>query len=739
MIVLRLENTDLVLEVKCNGFPTAYRKAKERQRSFLQATSYAVEGLSSKCSLHFPDPAPSLKAIDLQEKYHPVFFENKNYFFGIRFKSKEIEHPHLYSTLQSIKDKFFLEPSIPFLSGTINFANDIGRTDFVVRYRKAKINYELKLSVEVFPTKLDYRKDHDQLVADIEAEYPLLVLDYLRKTYHHFKAGGTQKTDLIWWQIFGDIYEELIKAAQFILNKPHSRLIEKTLFKRAEQLKKMRPQLEEEYHRFKRVHPNRYYKTTQRILSTNTPENRFFKFAIFQVQQTFLKIRTFIEHRFSDKITSEFRATLSRIEGQLSSIVQHPFFRSIGPFKGLKQESLVLNKATGYNTLFKHWTMLNSGVQFLEGLLKLELKNIAELYQIWCFLEVKKILQNLLGKDQPDDIDLAQIAVDSFVFKIKKGVKSRVLYRLDDGQEVELFHDFRIANTTSDGMIAPTVQQQPDIVLRLTRQDLFDNYKLTYLYDAKYRLVSDHQDGAPDYPPDDAINQMHRYRDAIYYNNRDSQQLEKEVIGGYILFPGKGDPAAIQEMPYYNSIAAVNIGAFPLRPGDAPHKSLLHQHLRKLLSDYTEHHLQTISPPKEVAFPTFNATVLIGIVPASNSAQYQYFLDGDVQIYHTGVQKPVRFGYEALQYFAPYLAGKGIAEYYKIESYSLLRRRDIYPPDHPQFKADDSERLVLQLGQRRQIDAQRSFFQLASGSIQLYRYTDLYRLRNPRESRVEVI
>ena len=54
------------------------------------------------------------------------------------------------------------------------------------------------------------------------------------------------------------------------------------------------------------------------------------------------------------------------------------------------------------------------------------------------------------------------------------------------------------------------------------------------LYDAKYRVVSDkrldkniekedleemkelHGD---DYPPSDAINQMHRYRDAIYYGS----------------------------------------------------------------------------------------------------------------------------------------------------------------------------------------------------------------------------
>jgi len=55
--------------------------------------------------------------------------------------------------------------------------------------------------------------------------------------------------------------------------------------------------------------------------------------------------------------------------------------------------------------------------------------------------------------------------------------------------------------------------------LCLTKNDLKENYVLTYLYDAKYRLSSDDYNDGPDLPPEDAINQMHRYRDAIYYVN----------------------------------------------------------------------------------------------------------------------------------------------------------------------------------------------------------------------------
>lgn len=39
-----------------------------------------------------------------------------------------------------------------------------------------------------------------------------------------------------------------------------------------------------------------------------------------------------------------------------------------------------------------------------------------------------------------------------------------------------------------------------------------------------------------DVPPDDAINQMHRYRDALYYDpKQEGLPIKKEVLGGYIL------------------------------------------------------------------------------------------------------------------------------------------------------------------------------------------------------------
>ena len=237
--------------------------------------------------------------------------------------------------------------------------------------------------------------------------------------------------------------------------------------------------------------PNRSYRYEYKTLSSNTSENQFFKHAVFQTLRRYKKVKSFIERSFSSSITASFRAELSAIEKQLEIISINPFFKTIDDFKGIKQESLVLHKATGYSTIYKSWIMLNSGLKFLEGIQKIELKNIADLYQIWCFLEIKNILQNLLGKNKPDEIDLAEIQIDDFVFKIERGVKSKVSFINGDGEVIDLFHDFSYETSVSQNVKSFTVNQRPDIVLRITRNDLKENYVLTYLYDAKYRLASD--------------------------------------------------------------------------------------------------------------------------------------------------------------------------------------------------------------------------------------------------------
>ena len=429
MQILKVEHTDFNMVIECNNLEYTFNKAQKKQSQILNATSYSVN--QGYVSIYNFD-SKQLEKLTTPKTY-PLIFENKDYFVSITFSAKTaIKAPYIYSKLKEVEEKFFYREELGFLAGTINFGNDLGKSSLVLRYTKDNSIHEINFEFEVFPTKLNYRSDYEKIVSDIEKEYPYLVLDFLKKTFTSFKTGTSPNTDLIWWHVFGGLYYNFIQSSKFILNKPHSRIIGHVKYVKADRIIKWTSTLEEEYSQFKK-YPNKRYRTENKTLSTNTSENRFFKHSVFQTLRRYKKVKSFIETRYQNSISLSFKAELSFIEKQLEIISVNPFFKTIDDFQGIKQESLVLQKATGYSTIYKSWIMLNSGLKFLDGIQKIELKNIADLYQIWCFLEIKNVLQNLLGKENPDDVDLAEIQIDDFIFKIERGVKSKVTFIKTDG------------------------------------------------------------------------------------------------------------------------------------------------------------------------------------------------------------------------------------------------------------------------------------------------------------------
>ena len=117
-----------------------------------------------------------------------------------------------------------------------------------------------------------------------------------------------------------------------------------------------------------------------------------------------------------------------------------------------------------------------------------------------------------------------------FSWELGKGEHSRILFRKDGVELAELVYNPKNADKENNNvgmkdLVVPTVPQKLDIVLQLTKNDLQQGMKMTYLFDAKYRI--DGKDKGVDVPPEDAINQMHRYRDAIYYKGYDANALKK--------------------------------------------------------------------------------------------------------------------------------------------------------------------------------------------------------------------
>ncbi|MEY4912011.1 MAG: hypothetical protein RL761_1674, partial [Pseudomonadota bacterium] len=149
------------------------------------------------------------------------------------------------------------------------------------------------------------------------------------------------------------------------------------------------------------------------------------------------------------------------------------------------------------------------------------------------------------------------------------------MHRAADNMRIRLSHEPNFEQQTNPKIgeiYSWTTTQRPDIFLEAT----FDNGEtLRWIFDAKYRVVDNEAANAVDLAPDDAINQMHRYRDAlIHIDDKGEGWKEKSrpVLGAFVLYPGWFDEETSSN-PYETSIQDVGIGAFPMLP-DRPNTLL---------------------------------------------------------------------------------------------------------------------------------------------------------------------
>ena len=687
MELLTIEHKDFTMIVECTKFDGIWNKAKYNvgEDKLYSTYSWSEGVMSVKRTLdadHEIDieqgvPAPA------------TFFDNADYPIWIEFKDY-VKDAQFGSILQNDNDRFSFRRHI--LAGFINYKNEIGRSEIQIIYKVDKETRTFRFGFEVLSTKLDYHEHWRTIVEDIEREYRMLSLDYMRRTFHGFSPDQNgEHPDIIWWSVFEGEQQKFIKACKSIIDRPRHRLHGEEVYLRADKLKQTPHNIENRLAEH-RKEPAYLYRVEQHILSNDTQENRFLKFALHQISKRYENLRQRIEtvKTASDTMKSAMLATSET----LKRLQHHPFFRTIGRFKGISQESMVLQKATGYSQVYRTWNLLRRAYSLNDGLYRLQTKDIATLYEIWCFIEVSHIVKAQLHLDDEDVEHRNRMEMNGiFSWELGKGEHSRILFRKDGVELVELVYNPKNADKENDNvgmkdLVVPTVPQKPDIVLQLTKNDLQQGMKMTYLFDAKYRI--DGKDKGVDVPPEDAINQMYRYRDAIYYKDYDANALKKEVIGGYILFPGDGEPNDVAVSKFYKTIKEVNIGAFPLRPKDVENRKLLENFIDELIHTKSYETIAHVIPQKG-AYVEVGNRVLIGLVKEDNRL-FQAFMDGTATLYYSGKQFPTTIALQDLHFFMPYIKGKGIRDVYEI-----VKVRTITGKEAKQTDEDDADSKALRL------------------------------------------
>lgn len=687
MELLIIEHKDFTMIVECTKFDGIWNKAKSNvgEDKLYSTYSWSEGVVSVKRTLdadHEIDieqgvPAPA------------TFFDNADYPIWIEFKDY-VKDAQFGSILQNDNDRFSFRRHI--LAGFINYKNEIGRSEIQIIYKVDKETRAFRFGFEVLSTKLDYHEHWRTIVEDIEREYRMLSLDYMRRTFHGFSPDQNgEHPDIVWWSVFEGEQQKFIKACKSIIDRPRHRLHGEEVYLRADKLKQTPHNIENRLAEH-RKEPAYLYRVEQHILSNDTQENRFLKFALHQISKRYEDLRQRIEA--VKTASGTMKSAMLATSETLKRLQHHPFFRTIGRFKGISQESIVLQKATGYSQVYRTWNLLRRAYSLNDGLYRLQTKDIATLYEIWCFIEVSHIVKAQLHLDDEDVEHRNRMEMNGiFSWELGKGEHSRILFRKDGVELAELVYNPKNADKENDNvgmkdLVVPTVPQKPDIVLQLTKNDLQQGMKMTYLFDAKYRI--DGKDKGVDVPPEDAINQMHRYRDAIYYKDYDANALKKEVIGGYILFPGDGEPNDVAVSKFYKTIKEVNIGAFPLRPKDVENRKLLENFIDELIHTKSYETIAHVIPQKGAYIEVGNR-VLIGLVKEDNRL-FQAFMDGTETLYYSGKQFPTTIALQDLHFFMPYIKGKGIRDVYEI-----VKVRTITGKEAKQTDEDDADSKALRL------------------------------------------
>ena len=646
MDVLLFENSEYRITISTGSIEYAWARFARRVKNDALTYCDYRSNVPGKLTLLCPkDRKFELKELDAEveqndwKKKHPVLFETCEYQFAVELKdvfdtNDTRRLPKVRHQMKSIGEAFKFYKSgthSGILVGTIDFLNSPGKFLFSFDYHNKDgqlINRNLE--VYVASPKLDTKNDLQKITSLINEEYENYVFDYLTLTFSSFTLAKSERNNhIIWLSIFKGVVDEYFKYVKFIMSRPNNRTIRKVFYSRPEKIKHWSNRQAEMYRNFGKDAESHFYRNEQTENTTNTRENRFVKYTLRVLGKKFNEVFGEVSSLYKD-MDEEEKATLTQYSILFKRTHGDEFFKKVGEFEGFQQESSIMQQRTGYSQIYKSWLMLKNSLDLVDGKTDIGMKKIWELYEIWCFLIMKRLIAKVLGIQLNDKERVHEDKSEMITTLLKSEMTHTIKYDAFNGDTISLEYQHTYNRHSKEEMKTTTTEQRPDIVVSIKKPD---GFTLTYLYDAKYRVQDDVSEGelddgedidVADYPLPDAINQMHRYRDAIYYSMKeDVRPRGKEIIGGYILFPGRTEGDKIDNRYFYQSIKKVNIGAFPLLPADKEHKDdyvqcdLLEKHLREiLLENSVMEHIKDSVPQKGLAYSIApedeNMLVLVG-------------------------------------------------------------------------------------------------------------------------------
>ncbi|MCH1928754.1 restriction endonuclease-like protein [Shewanella sp. A25] len=535
----------------------------------------------------------------------PLFFENTQYQFEWVFFS-EVTNARLTHRSQSVNEAFRFAPEVKTtrgvvparLTGTINTGNDVGWLRLPLTFELNGKTQTQNIAFEVLPTKMALHQDLPAMYQAIDKVYPLWRFSLVEKTEQD--AATSQHRGhfpLMWLANFTALRERFEQGLKVICAAPHSRLQPTVANVKAAKLKgrlphKLAGQVKQD---FANGQYDKRYAVEKKQLSVDTTENRFIKMAVSrskrQLAEFEQKLRQSNQAPERQRLSDSFLHELHSWQQPLQKVLGQSFLKEVGAYTGLSRESLVLQQKTGYSAVYRIWQELKFYLDVFGNQSSISMKSVAEIYEVWCFLCLKQILEHDLGFKLVENSAAKLAQNDFFEYRLTDGFAGAFRFKRSDGVTARLAHEPKFTKK-GKSIRSYLVNQEPDIVLEVTlpkrasSESGCSEQQFIWLFDAKYRIKTDKSRfddnsediESTDYVPDDAINQMHRYRDALIRLSEpnlpeppsssmagQSANKSRPVFGAFALYPGFFDQAAIPN-PYAITIEEIGIGAFALLP-----------------------------------------------------------------------------------------------------------------------------------------------------------------------------
>jgi predicted component of viral defense system (DUF524 family) len=335
--------------------------------------------------------------------------------------------------------------------------------------------------------------------------------------------------------------------------------------------------------------------------TTDTTENRYVKAFLDELRLIAQRLKTSLDRSRRVASSREVGEWINYLDDELSS----DLWRSVGPLRTMPSNSQVLEKRSGYREILKYDLSLRLSLELpwkqaerlADGLVG-DIRPVSELYEYWCFFQLRGIIAELTLEEISRDGSFIDVTKDGLQVRLSRGKRSRVsyLYRRQDEREVtiNLYYNRTFARPSramSTWHGSYTARFDPDYSIEVVVSGLGSTQRHWLHFDAKYRLdradrerlfaplpSDDDSDGDPTgdsyerelnrvYKQDDLF-KMHTYRDGILGSR-----------GAYILFPGDGiggrlagkDKSLFVRHPSAfggsEEFAFPSVGAFDLCPG----------------------------------------------------------------------------------------------------------------------------------------------------------------------------